>query len=83
MQTVYIVECRDKTLYTGTAVDVSKRVLEHNEGKRGAKYTRARRPVVLVYTETCETLSRARSREAEIKRMSREMKRVLIASGSI
>ncbi len=70
--------CNDGTLYTGSTIDLPKRVLEHNELKKGAKYTRARRPVVLVYKEGCKTFARARAREAEIKRMSRKEKLSLI-----
>ncbi|OGL89164.1 endonuclease [Candidatus Uhrbacteria bacterium RIFCSPLOWO2_02_FULL_51_9] len=76
--TVYIVECSDKTLYTGTAAHVINRVFQHNKTGAGAKYTRARRPVTLVYTEVLPSLSVARKREAEIKRLSRKQKMELI-----
>jgi putative endonuclease len=59
-------------------VNVAKRLREHNELKGGAKYTRGRRPVVLVYEEKCKTFALARAREAEIKRMSRSEKLVLV-----
>ncbi len=62
----------------GSTVDLVKRVREHNELKSGAKYTRARRPVVVVYKEECKTFAEVRAREAEIKRMSRKEKLVLI-----
>jgi putative endonuclease len=82
---VYIVRCADKTLYTGYATDVKKRILEHNdEGSSptaksvGAKYTRSRRPVKLVYSEECDSRSAALSREYAIKQLSREQKQVLI-----
>lgn len=78
MNSVYILKCSDGTLYTGSTVDLTKRLREHNELKGGAKYTRGRRPVVLVYEEKCKTLALARSREAEIKRMDREEKLFLI-----
>jgi len=78
MNTVYILKCNDDTLYCGSTVDIKKRVREHNESKNGAKYTFARRPVTLVYQEECETLATARAREAEIKRMKREEKLLLI-----
>jgi len=72
---VYIVRCADDSLYTGIAIDVDRRIQEHNEGdKLAAKYTRARRPVVLVYQETCESRSVATKREIEIKKLSREEK---------
>ena len=82
---VYIVRCADKTLYTGYTVDVKKRITEHNaEGDSktaqsvGAKYTRSRRPVKLVYTEECESRSAALSREYTIKQLSREQKQILV-----
>ncbi|MCR4311003.1 MAG: GIY-YIG nuclease family protein [Candidatus Taylorbacteria bacterium] len=78
MFTIYILQCKDKTLYTGSTTDMEKRLKEHNEQKKGAKYTRARRPVTLVYEECCETLAQARSREAEIKRMTRQKKLLLL-----
>jgi len=68
---VYIVECRGGSLYTGYAVDVEKRVREHNEGDRGARYTKSRRPVKLVYSEKLESKSKAMKREAQIKKLSR------------
>lgn len=77
---VYIVQCADKTLYTGVARDVDKRVQEHNESPRAAKYTRARRPVKLVYTENCDNQSQAQQREHVIKQLSRTEKLQLIKS---
>jgi len=80
---VYMVRCVDDTLYTGYATDVKKRLTEHNgEGPAsspGARYTRPRRPVRLVYTEDCETRSAAMSREYAIKQLSRPDKLKLIA----
>ncbi len=78
---VYMLRCADGTLYTGTAVDLDKRLHAHNHLKSGAKYTRARRPVELVYREECEDLSAARRREAEIKRLSRSEKSLLAKAG--
>jgi putative endonuclease len=76
--TVYIVECADGSLYTGITTDVVRRVGEHNgEGGRGARATRARRPVVLRYTETCATRSDALKREYAIKQLAREEKLAL------
>ena len=75
---VYIVRCVDGTLYTGFARDPEERVRVHNEGK-GAKYTRSRLPVVLVYVEQCESLSAALKREDQIKPWSRAKKEALIA----
>lgn len=74
MYHTYILECADKTLYVGCTNNLEKRLLEHNYRKNGAHYTKIRRPVTLIYHETFTTLKQARSREAEIKRMSREEK---------
>ncbi len=75
---VYILECSDATFYTGSTGNIEKRIQEHNSGKAGAKYTRSRRPVKLVYLEPCSTFTMALKREAEIKRLSRMQKLVLI-----
>ncbi|MBR1528897.1 MAG: GIY-YIG nuclease family protein [Oscillospiraceae bacterium] len=74
---VYIAECADGTLYTGWTTDPEKRIRTHNAGK-GAKYTRSRRPVKLVYLEKFENKSDALRREYEIKRLSRVQKLLLI-----
>ena len=76
---VYILECSDKTLYTGTTNNLETRLHEHNNTRAGAKYTRGRRPVKLVYVEVCSTPSIALKREAEIKKLSREQKLLLIS----
>ena len=73
----YMLRCSDGTLYTGWTNDLEKRVASHNDGT-GGKYTRARRPVKLVYHETFETKQEAMSREWQIKHMSREEKEKLI-----
>lgn len=70
----------DGSLYTGYAKDVNARVAKHNEGK-GAKYTKIRRPVELVYQEMFDTKSEALKREYEIKTYSRQQKLVLISEG--
>jgi putative endonuclease len=75
---VYMVRCADGTLYTGWARDPAARVEVHNSGK-GAKYTRSRRPVTLVYCEECESLSAALKRERQLKPWSRAQKEALIA----
>ena len=77
MNAVYILRCGDGTLYTGWTNDLDKRLKTHAAGK-GAKYTRARLPVTLVYTEAFETEHEARSRECHIKRLSRGQKLSLI-----
>lgn len=74
MHYVYILKCRDNTLYTGYTRDLARRVLEHNEGIRGAKYTRGRRPVSLYYSERLKTENKAKKREIEIKKMTRALK---------
>ena len=75
---VYIVQCKDDTLYTGIAKDLQKRVDEHNSSQKGAKYTKARRPVRLVYSEISEDRSSASKREYTIKKLSRLQKLELI-----
>lgn len=79
MNYTYIVECKDKTLYTGWTTDLEKRLQAHNAGK-GAKYTRSRRPVQLVYTEESEDRHTAMQREAQIKQLSRAEKLQMIAA---
>lgn len=74
---VYLVRCRDDSLYCGYTTDVEKRIQTHNRGE-GAKYTKSRLPVTLVYTEEFETKSEALRREHAIKRLSREEKLALI-----
>lgn len=76
MPFVYLVLCSDGTLYTGWTVDVQARVKTHNAG-RGAKYTQARRPVTLVYSEELPTRAEAMRREREIKRWPRARKQAL------
>jgi len=75
---LYILRCGDGTLYTGIAVDARKRLAVHRSG-RGAKYTRGRGPLEMVYGETGLTHSEALHREAALKRLSREEKNRLIA----
>lgn len=75
---VYIVKCCDDTLYTGITTDVERRVEEHNNSDKGAKYTKLRRPVELVYTEKRDNRSEASKREYAIKQLSRLQKFELI-----
>jgi putative endonuclease len=75
---VYILECADKTLYTGCTVNIEKRIREHNNSGAGARYTRGRRPVKLIYVEIYSSPSKALKREAEIKKLSRAQKLLLI-----
>ncbi len=75
---VYMVRCEDGTLYTGATNDLQKRLAAHNTG-RGARYTRSRRPVSLVYSRRVRDRSRALSAEARLKQLSRVEKQSLIA----
>ena len=76
---IYIVRCADKTLYTGITRDVGRRVEEHNSNNNlGARYTRARRPVKLVYQEGASNRSQASIRESEIKHLNKKEKEILI-----
>jgi putative endonuclease len=74
MYQVYIIQCSDNTLYTGIAKELLRRIEEHNSSDKGAKYTKARRPVTLVYHEEHADRSLASKREYEIKKMSRKKK---------
>lgn len=79
---VYMLLCADGTFYTGTSNDVKKRVKTHNKGK-GAKYTKVRRPVKLLYQEKLTDKSAALKREAAIKKLSRYQKEKLLKSNGI
>lgn len=78
----YILKCADDTLYTGYTDNVEKRVFVHNSGK-GAKYTRARLPVSLLYFEEFQSKSDALKREAQIKKLSRTKKLELIEKNKL
>ena len=80
MYYVYILKCRDNTLYTGYTNNIKDRIQTHNSGK-GAKYTRGRLPVELKYFEEFEDKTEALKREREIKKLSREDKVLLIQEG--
>ena len=77
MNYTYILKCKDDSLYTGWTNDLKKRITSHNAGK-GAKYTKARRPVELVYSEEFQTREEAMKREYAIKQLSRKEKEALI-----
>lgn len=79
---MYIVRCSDDTLYTGWTNHLEARVQAHNDGK-GAKYTKSRRPVKLVYFETFETKEEAMKREYAIKQLTRAQKEKLISEASL
>ena len=74
---VYIIECSDKSLYTGITSNIEHRIKDHNSGK-GCRYTRSRLPVKLVYTEICRTKSQVLKREAQLKKWTRVKKNALI-----
>ena len=79
---VYILECRDKTLYTGITDDYVRRIAAHNAGK-GAKYTRGRGPLRLRYLEACPNRSEASKKEFAIKQLTRKEKLALCEANSI
>lgn len=74
---VYIVKCADGTLYTGITNDLKKRITAHNEGK-GAKYTRGRGPVEILYKKRCKDKSAAAKKEAKIKQLNKKEKLEII-----
>ena len=76
---VYILRCSDNTLYSGITTDLERRVEEHNtDNKKGAKYTKVRRPVKLVYKNQCKDRSDAASREAALKKLTKSEKEALL-----
>jgi len=79
MYFVYILECKNKTLYTGITTDLKRRFDEHKKGV-GARYTRAHKPAAIVYIERKRNRSSASKREAEIKSWSRKKKMLLVRS---
>ena len=78
---VYIVCCADNTFYTGITTNLEKRILTHNQGV-GAKYTKMRLPVKLIYSESQTNRSSASIREAEIKKLTKKQKEILIKTSS-
>lgn len=74
MYFVYIIQCSDQTLYTGITTDLDRRINEHNSSKLGAKYTKVRRPVKLVYSKEFIDRSEASKEESKIKKLSRQEK---------
>lgn len=79
---VYIVRCSDDSLYTGWTTNMAHRLMEHNTGGKGAKYTRGRRPVILVYQQQFSNRSPALKEERRIKKLSRKEKETLIKNYS-
>jgi len=74
----YLVRCADDTLYCGITTDITRRIHEHNHHKKGAAYTKARRPVFLVYAQKFPDRSLAQQEEARIKKLSKKEKEVLV-----
>lgn len=75
---VYIIICSDDTFYTGITIDIERRLNEHNTSNKWAKYTRARRPVKVVYSLECSSRSDASKEEYRIKQLTRKEKEQLI-----
>ena len=80
--TVYMVECSDGTYYTGITTDLARRLNEHNGVSRGARYTRTRQPVTLVYSEYQQDRSAASAREYQIRKLPRAAKQALIGAAA-
>jgi len=78
MYFLYILRCSDKTLYTGITTNLERRTLEHNFSKFGARYTRTRRPVKIVYSKKFKNRSTALREESRIKKLSRAEKLALV-----
>ena len=77
---VYLLQCADQSLYAGVTTDLVKRLQQHNgQLAGGARYTKARRPVALVWSEVCDSRSDAQQKEHALRRLSREQKLALIA----
>lgn len=74
MYFVYILQCSDNTFYTGITTDLNRRVKEHNNSKLGAKYTKIRRPVKLVFSKEFKNRSEASKEESRIKKLNRQQK---------
>lgn len=79
---VYLLRCRDNTLYCGVTTDLTRRVIEHNTSVKGAKYTKVRRPVLLVYSTLTEDRSSACKLESRIKKLSKSKKELLVTNNS-
>ena len=79
MYQVYLARCKDGTLYTGVSKNVEQRIYQHNNSNKGAKYTRSRRPVFLVWTSSHLTKSAALKLEHKIKKLNKQNKEGLVA----
>lgn len=78
---VYLLRCADGTLYAGITTSLERRLREHNAGRAGAKYTRARRPVVLVWQQAADDRSAASRLEHRVRQLGRTAKEALVAQG--
>jgi putative endonuclease len=83
MYFLYILECSDKTLYTGITTDLERRIAEHEGSKLGSKYTAARRPVKIIYSQKFKNRSSALKEEARIKKLKKSEKLELIKNKSL
>jgi len=81
--TIYFLRCNDNSLYTGITTDIKRRLHQHNNTKLGAKYTRARRPVVLVYSETAVDKSTASKREYQLRTLTKKQKEKIVSAYSL
>lgn len=81
MYYLYILECDDKTFYTGITTNLARRLIEHNRGKKGSKYTAGRRPVKLVYAKRFKNRSLASKAEARIKKLKKSEKWKIVKKG--
>ncbi len=81
--TIYFLRCNDNSLYTGITTDIKRRIHQHNNTKLGAKYTRARRPVVLVYSETAVDKSTASKREYQLRTLTKKQKEKIVSAYSL
>jgi len=79
---VYLLRCSDNSLYAGITTDLKRRLHQHNNTKQGAKYTRARRPVALVFNETATNKSAASKREYQVRTLPKKQKEQLVADYS-
>jgi len=77
---VYLLRCKDNSLYAGITTDISRRLHQHNHTKLGAKYTRAKRPVTLVFLETTLNKSTASKREYQLKKLTKTQKEKLVST---
>ena len=80
---LYVVRCGDGTLYTGITTDLKRRLNEHNTNNKGAKYTKTRRPISLVYYELYQSRSNAQKAEHKFKKLTRKQKEKKIATGGL